>query len=59
MDSFRIHTSSSAGMVTIKVVGELDSGNCSELVDAFEQAAAEREQSTSMSLDLEAVPLPR
>jgi len=50
--SFRIETSAGEGSPTIKVVGELDSGNCDELVDAFEVATGLREGDAPLSLDM-------
>jgi anti-anti-sigma factor len=55
MHGFGIETSSSDGVRTITVTGELDSATCRELVEAFERVLSEPEAGTSVSLDLEAV----
>lgn len=50
-ESFRIETDESEGSRSINAAGELDSGSCDALLEAFEQAIAGPEQ-VQVSLDL-------
>ena len=50
-ERFAIESSASDGSRTIKVTGELDSGTCDALVEAFERAVADEDQAP-LSLDL-------
>lgn len=52
---FRIQTTGGAGASALKVAGELDSGTCAELVEAFERIAADLEDGASLSLDMQDV----
>src|SRR5438105_2465972 len=49
--SFRIQTSESGNTRSLKAVGELDSGSCDSLLEAFEQAVGGTER-VEVSLDL-------